>query len=123
MTTQESTIFGMVLFFGFLALISGSVFYESGRLQSQSFVNQSNENLSIITTGEGFTQLTLCDYDAGNIPILSGLIWGADCVADYVGFLFSFVFINTPIEWLAIIFLSIGSVVIYIAVKLLRGGG
>jgi len=118
---ETMVIFSIVLFLTLLAFL-GSQLFLSTTTSYTTFTNQSNSNMSIVTIGSDFSTLQMCDIHI-DIPILGGLIWGADCVADYVGFLFGFANTTTGINWLTPIIVAMIGVLIYIGIRLLRGGG
>ncbi len=111
-------LFGIIVFVGFMGILGASFFTESQKIGG--FTNQSNVNLTIISTGESIVNPNLCDY-TGEIPIIGGLIWGADCIADYVGFIFGFIALQSDSPWLQAIFVGAIAVVIYLAIRILRG--
>jgi len=114
-------IIAIVIFFGFLVLLSTGFQIETTKLSG--LTNQSNENLTIFTQSSGITDISICDFDAGNVPLLSDFLWGMDCVADNVGFLFSFGGYNTTILWLQVLFVAFIMALVYVGVKVIRGGG
>lgn len=96
-----------------LALSSNT--YQQGGI----FFNQSNANFT--TSPTGLSNVKLCDYSS-DIPVLGSLIWGADCVADFTGFLFQFATLNSDNTLIAAVFLAVTVTIIFIAISLIRGG-
>ncbi len=114
-------IIAITVFFGFLVLLSVGFNLETGRLSA--LTNQSDGNLTFLNQSSGVSQVVICDFKLGEIPILTDFLWGVDCVAQNVGFLFSFGGFRTTIPWLQIIFAAIIMAIVFVGVKLLRGGG
>lgn len=93
---------------------------------SKGLTNQPNVNLTFLnaTTGIAEIQPPICNFDAGAIPIIGGLIWGADCVAKYVGFMLGLMTLTFVDIW--ILGLILGGVFValgYVVMRLIRGGG
>jgi CBS domain containing-hemolysin-like protein len=116
---ETMVIFSIVLFLSLLAFFSAQLFL-STTSPYNAFTNQSNNGTNIVTIGQDYNTIQLCDIHI-DIPILGGLIWGADCIADYTGFLFGFATTTTGINWLTPIIIAMVGVLIYIGIRLIRG--
>ena len=117
---ETMVLFSVVLFLGLLAFFSSQLFFTTTSDYS-SFTNQSNSNLTVITIGSDFTKAQLCDWHVG-IIVVDQIVGGADCIADYVGFLFGFSSASTGINWLTPIIIAMIGVLIYIGIRLLKPG-
>lgn len=111
-------LFSIVVFVLFLGLLGASVFNYSFTITS---TNSTQGNVSIVTAG-GFQNI--------NVPTCSGGAWDSipvislgSCIAAHVGFYFTLITLETNILWLAPVFLGVGIVIGYIAVRVIRAGG
>ncbi len=92
---------------------------------TQGLTNQSNTNLTVVNlTDVGDLNPPVCNYE-GDIPLLSEFIWGADCTAQYVGYVFGLLSITFSDQWIVlIIILPILGALGYLLVReLIRGSG
>ncbi len=116
-------IVALIVFLGFFTLFSSDLSVNASKLTSLS--NQTNENLTIIGgTGATVVDIQLCDFDGGEIPLgLGGFLWGLDCIVDHVAVLFGFAGVSSGVAWVQIIIIGMVMALIYVAVRLIRGGG
>src|SRR3989337_1070432 len=113
-----SGVFSIVLFIILLSVLS------LGLINTQlttGITNQSNTNLTIITTGSGIQQVSICNYHS-DIPIFGGIIWGADCIVDFASYIYSLFTINTGTAWLGAIIVACLIALAYMVARLFRGG-
>lgn len=121
MKGNVGALFTIMVFLGILSYLSIQTAITGARLTG--LTNQTADNTSIITIGESdISSVQLCQFSS-DIPIFGGLIWGATCIADFVGYTFSYAGIQTGYVWLGIIFVACSAALIYIGIRLLRGGG
>ncbi len=119
MTAQQ--VMTAVVFLGFMAILSVGLTIDTSKIGG--LTNQSDDNLTILTTGTDVSQVRICDFVFGNIPVLTDFLWGVDCVADYVGYLFGFGSTSSEIGYLQLIIVAISMSAIYVGIRLFRGGG
>lgn len=112
-------LFSIVLFLILVSFFSVSLLTIP---PEQQFLNQSNTNLTIITTGSGLTQVNICNFHS-DIPVFAQLIWGVDCIGDFIEYLYNIATVSSGIQWLGYIIIACIIAIIYLAVRLFRGGG
>lgn len=117
MRGEVRTIMGIVIFVGFLLIFIAGTAVESTAL---SVNNQTNTNLTFISSS--ITTAPVCDYSS-SIPVISQFLWGVDCTVEYMNFLFSFAGLGSNVIWLQILLGGMVSGMLYVAIRLLRGGG
>jgi hypothetical protein len=114
------TVFTIVLFVALLGGILLGLGSSELQYQTGTLTNQSNVNLTLVNTG--LSNVRVCDYHS-DIPIIGGLIWGADCIGDTVGVMFSIASTTSDNILLGAIFTAIAITLILVGVMLLRGNG
>ena len=121
MKGNTRALVSILIFLGILSVFSIGLIVEGNRISG--LTNQTNTNVTIISTGiSDISQVQICDFHS-DIPIFGGLIWGADCIADFVGYTFSYAGIQTGYIWLGVIFVALTLALVYIGVRVIRGGG
>jgi uncharacterized membrane protein len=114
------TIFTLVLFLVFIGIFMVGFGIQAATYQQGQYTNTTSANMTAINTG--LSNIQVCDYH-GDIPILSGLIWGYDCISDSLSVFFGLTTANSDNIFLAGIFLAIVLTIILIIVMVLRGNG
>lgn len=115
----HKTVFSLVLFYSLFTVLMAFGTVTAATFQNgYSLLNQTNTNFTGVNTG--ISNVQICNYH-GDIPILSGLIWGADCIASGVGLMLSFSSVNSSIAVLGSVFLAGTVVFILLIVMILRG--
>lgn len=115
--TEVRTIISIVIFTGFLLVFIAGTSLEASGLTVN---NQTNTNLTFISAST--TTAPVCDYSS-EIPVISAFLWGVDCTVQYMNFLFSFAGLGSNVIWLGLILGGLVSGMLYIGIRLLRGGG
>lgn len=112
----------LIIFLAMIALFS-TQFTELG-LETTStgdLTNQANTNVSFISTGTSSLAPDLCDFHS-DIPIFGAIVWGADCIANYIGYMFGLTTTTSNIQWLGILFFACAAAILYLAIGIIRGG-
>ena len=115
----HATVFKLVLFYSLFTVLMAFGTVTAATFQNgYGLLNQTNTNFTAVNTGVSNAQI--CSYQS-NIPILGGLIWGADCIANGIGLMLSFSSVNSNIAVLGSIYLAGTVVFILIIIMVLRG--
>ena len=116
-------IYASILFVLILITLITTTAIENVQLSGLT-ANQRGENVSFITGGADLISVPVCTYNNTIvIPVISDVTNGARCVGEHVGFLFSFAGLSSSFVWLSIVFTAIGVLMIYVAIRIIRGGG
>jgi|SRR3989304_1015185 len=113
------TFFTVLIFLLFLVLFSTTFFVSTEKFTS--LTNQTNQNLTIISRGSDLAELRLCDYN-GTLEFF-GVVGGADCIIDFISFTFGFAGVKSDIQWLGYIIFALTITLVYLGIRLLKGGG
>ena|SRR3990167_3480266 len=116
-------IYASILFVLILITLITTTAIENVQLSGLT-ANQEGGNVSFITGGATEIDVPVCQYNNTLvIPIVTDTTNGARCVGEHIGFLFSFAGLKSNFVWLSIIFTAIGVLMIYVAIRIIRGGG
>lgn len=121
--TSANIIITLVAFLGVITILGINAGQDIAI--TQDLTNQTNANITFLNLTEtGQINPPTCDFSIP-IPILGGLIWGADCVAKYVGFYFGLMSISFSDAWIMFIIITpVLVALIYLVIReLVRGSG
>lgn len=115
-------VFSIVLFFGLLGMFLIGLGISAVNYQSvgNSYTNQTLINMSTVNTG--LSNVQVCDYKS-DIPIIGGLIWGADCIGDGLSVIIGMSTASTDNLFLGTFFLAAVVTLIVLTIMILRGNG
>lgn len=114
------TIFTLVLFIVFVGIFLAGLGIQVATYQTGQYTNQTNVNMTSVNTG--LANIKVCNYHS-DIPIIGGLIWGADCIGNGINILINLTTANSDNTLLGGIFLALVITIILIIIMILRGNG
>ncbi len=113
-------LFGIVVFVVLLGIM-GQSFITSSQTAG-GFVNgTSGANVTGIQTGTSLVTPPVCGFNATGIEIVDGLIGGAVCIGEYIGFLFGFVGLTSENPILNAFYVGAVAVMGLLAFRMIRG--
>ena len=123
---MDSILLSGILFVGFLALFSSSLLgpsYTIVSIDNQTvFSNITNSNVTVGSGSSitGFKPFPTCNFTS---DFWSNIGAAATCGGNMIGWLFGFMFTSSDIQWIAIITVAIGAVILYRIIGLLKPFG
>ena len=122
---MDNILLAAVMMMGFLFLFSASFFGSQYNLiysQNTTALLFNNTNVSVVggQGGNQVPQFPVCDL--GN-DIVSNIFGVGTCIANGVGWLFAMLSFRSDYQFLTIIFVAIGSVILYRIIRILKPTG